>query len=124
VSRFYWPRNPETLVKPSFSFGQAVDIAGLFVDGPWSFRYAGGTFPSSTQAIVTARAANRREWPITDVAKVRRTWLLSPQHCQNLIRRLHVREDPAHRFQLALMCLLGTSKNRTLPLRYLTRARY
>ena len=45
--------------------------------------------------------------PIADLAKVWRPWLLSSQHCQNLIRRLHVREDPAHRFQLALMCLPG-----------------
>ena len=31
--------------------------------------------------------------------------LLPPQHPQNLVRRLHVREDTAHRFQLAIMGL-------------------
>ena len=50
-------------------------------------------------------------WANTDVAKDWRPLLLSSQHCQNLVRRLHVRENPAHRFQLALMCLPGNLRH-------------
>ena len=67
----------------------------------------------------TRKGASAEKWTtdnrncelFADVAQVCRPWLLSSQHCQNLIRRLHVRENPAHRFQLALMCLLGNLRH-------------